>query len=145
MRQAIVVWCAFFLFVASFSAIYISFKPSIPQIMRAVARGFFFLASLLLFLWKEFEPFTMIKTADLSTVNHGAGALLTASGHHTPTATERSKQTTFALAERAVEVNWVLCKGLIARYLTQLLRRFPYSVAIAALGARHGVSPFQFR
>ncbi|HEY6256934.1 MAG TPA: hypothetical protein VIY51_14195 [Xanthobacteraceae bacterium] len=81
--QPIVMLCAFFLFVASFSAIYISFRTSTPQIKGLVGGGFFLLAALLL-LWKDLVPFTMTKKADLSTFGDATSALVAASGHPRP-------------------------------------------------------------
>jgi hypothetical protein len=48
MRQPILVLCTLFLFVVSFSAIYISFKTSTPPIKGLAGGGFFLLVSLLL-------------------------------------------------------------------------------------------------
>jgi hypothetical protein len=62
MRQPLVVSCTLFLFVVSFSAVYISFRTSTPHIRGLVGGGFFFLASLLL-LWKDFASSTLTKRA----------------------------------------------------------------------------------
>jgi hypothetical protein len=53
MRQLVLLLVTLFLFVASFGAIYISFRTSAPQIRALVGGGFFLLISSLL-LWKDF-------------------------------------------------------------------------------------------
>jgi len=54
MRQpALLVSCTLFLFVVSFSALYVSFKASAPHVKGLVGGSFFLFASLLL-LWKDF-------------------------------------------------------------------------------------------
>jgi hypothetical protein len=62
MRQPIVVSCALFLFVVSFSALYISFRTSTPHIRGLVGGGFVFFASLLS-LWKDLASSTLTKRA----------------------------------------------------------------------------------
>jgi hypothetical protein len=60
MRQLIVVSCTLFLFIVSFSAVYIFFRASTPHIRGLVGEGFFLLVSLLL-LCKNFAPTTLEK------------------------------------------------------------------------------------
>jgi hypothetical protein len=64
MRQPIVASCTLFIFVVSFSAVYISFRTSLPHIRGLVGGGFFLLASLLL-LWKDFSSSTLTKKGPL--------------------------------------------------------------------------------
>jgi hypothetical protein len=60
MRHLIVVSCTLFIFVLSFSAIYIFFRASAPHIRGLMGGGFFLLASLLL-LGKDFASVTFTK------------------------------------------------------------------------------------
>ena len=62
MRHLIVVSCALFVFVVSFSAVYIFFRASAPHVRGLVGGGFFLLTSLL-FLFKDFAPSTLAKNA----------------------------------------------------------------------------------
>ena len=65
MRHLIVVSCALFIFVVSFSAVYICFRASAPHVRGLVGGGFFLLTSLLFFC-KDYAPFTSAKKAPRS-------------------------------------------------------------------------------
>jgi hypothetical protein len=79
MRHLIVVSCAIFIFVVSFSAVYIFFRTSAPHVRGLVGGGFFLLASLL-FLCKDFAPSTLAKKApsQVGDARRGAGEGLSA-------------------------------------------------------------------